>query len=388
MRNITERILRPQMLILGAIFGLGLLLTFSVGNIFIEGIQKPQAQSSVSTSCSDTKPGTTFQGDLVAHKYNSLEECLRDQADPLQERAKQLVGTMDTCGKTATCTKAGSCTANDRQGKDGDYFCSMTTSVPSCSVVQYDCTIAGMGWGGSIAFNCSGCETPTPTKTKTPTPSKTNTPTPSKTKTPTPTKTMTPTNTPTGTVTITSTPTNTPTGTLTITPSVTQTPSITQTPTVTQTPTPTQTTTPTPTNQPGSPICDYLTVSPTNSGNVPLTLQFNGQGHGQGNNYITQLRFDFGDGNVDVQSVSANTATANVSHTYSQTGTYTATLTVTDNTGLTGGSNNCRVTIYPTSPSVTPPPEQPKSGVETTLTFGLILSLISGIIIKKFALEF
>ncbi|MBI3980991.1 hypothetical protein HY345_03245 [Candidatus Microgenomates bacterium] len=200
-----------------------------------------KAAETVSTSCSDTKPGTPFQGDLLTHRYDSLEECLRDQAEPGSERAKQLVGTMDTCGKTATCTKAGSCTANDRQGKDGDYFCSMTTSIPSCSVVQYDCTIAGMGWGGQIAFNCSGCETPTPTKTKTPTPTgtltPTNTPTGTLTQTITPTKT--PTNTPTGTVTITNTPTNTPTGTLTITPSVTETVTVTQTPSITQTPTPT-----------------------------------------------------------------------------------------------------------------------------------------------------
>ena len=121
MKTILQKLVKPQLLVLGLVFGLGLLLTYSVGNIFIEGIQKPNADNSVSVECSSDQQGTQFQGDLLAHKYNSLEECLRDQAEPGAEHAKQLVGTMSTCGNTASCSKAGSCTANDRHG-DGSYY--------------------------------------------------------------------------------------------------------------------------------------------------------------------------------------------------------------------------------------------------------------------------
>lgn len=373
MKDLLKRIFKPQLLILGVVVAFGLLLTYSVGNIFIEGVQKSKAStteaSSLTTLCSSWDKGTQRTGKLVYYTFNSYQDCVRVKNDPYNENlARQYVGAMCGANNTrATCQDRGSCTTASYQG----YSCELTTSIPSCSVAQYDCETT-TGWSGPVAINCGGCFVPS----NTPTPSKTNTPTPSKTNTPTPTKT----GTPTPTTTLTMTPTNTPTGTLTITPSITQTP--TQTPSVTQTPTPTQTTTPTPTNIPGSPVCDYLNVSPTNSGNVPLNLQFYGQGHGQGGNYITQMRIDFGDGNISITNPNSSTGSISAGHTYSQSGSFTATLTVTDNTGLTGGANNCRVVINPTTISIAPPPEQPKSGVETNLTVGLILSLLSGIILK------
>jgi hypothetical protein len=173
------------------------------------------------------------------------------------------------------------------------------------------------------------------------------------------------------------TPTPTPTPTKKPTPTPTQTPTPTPTMTLTPTPTPTitPTSTPTPTPGPMSPVCDYLTASPT-SGNVPLTVNFAGYAHDP-NGSISQFKFDFGDGNVTIPSWNTT------SHTFGNAGSFTTVLTVIDNQGLTGTSDSCRVTINPSLISVTPPPQQPKAGAEINLTFGLILSLLSGIIFRS-----
>lgn len=184
-----------------------------------------------------------------------------------------------------------------------------------------------------------------------------------------------PTPTPSSTTTPSVTPSNTPTPTVTSTPSVTPTGTLTPTPTQVITSSPT----PTPTNGPSSPVCESLSANNTNSNEVPFTVTFTGYGHGTSNS-ISQYKFDFGDGVVVFQS--GNT----VSHTYSTAGTFNAILTVIDNQGLTGNSDNCRVKITPSMRSIIPPPEQPKSGTATTLTFGLILSLVLGIMLRKFPL--
>lgn len=150
----------------------------------------------------------------------------------------------------------------------------------------------------------------------------------------------------------------------------------TPTPTLTPTATPTVTLTPTPIPGPQSPACDSLSASPANTGTAPLSVNFFALAHDP-NGYISQYKFDFGDGTVYVSS--GNLA----SHTYGQAGNYTAVLTVTDNQGLTATSDSCRITISPNTPFVTPPKEQPKSGTETGLTFGLILSLLGGILLRK-----
>ncbi|MBI3384664.1 PKD domain-containing protein [Candidatus Gottesmanbacteria bacterium] len=178
-----------------------------------------------------------------------------------------------------------------------------------------------------------------------------------------------PINTPAPTATPTSISTNTPT------PSLTPTPTPSVTPTPTQTPTPTISPPPTPTPGPQAPVCVSLSASPT-TGIAPLTVYFTASAYAR-NGSISSYRFDFGDGTSTVQS--GNT----VYHTYGATGTYQAVLTVTDTQGYTATADSCRQTISPYTASVTPPPAQPKAGAETNVTFGLILSLIGGIILRR-----
>lgn len=303
-----------------SIIALFILTLATSGNIF--------ASDTITTTCSSNS-SSSFTGDLVYHTFTNINDC--NSAANNSDYIKTLVGTMAACGATASCVKAGNCSATP--GSNGYTFCNITAAIPACSVAQLDCMTYN-GWGGQIGANCNGCpvSTPTPTSTSTPTPTPTVTPTPTPTATPTPT------------------------------PSAS--------------PTPTLTPTPTPTPGPMSPVCDWLNASPT-SGLAPLSVNFTSQGHGVNGSFITQYRFAFGDGNVSNQS--GNTVT----YTYGQPGRFTAVLTVVDNQGLTGNSDSCRVNITPNTPSVTPPPQQPKAGTETNITIGLLFSLLAGIMLRK-----
>lgn len=73
-----------------------------------------------------------------------------------------------------------------------------------------------------------------------------------------------------------------------------------------------------------------ITASPL-SGQVPLTVSFDGSGSTDTDGVISSYAWDFGDGST-AEGVS-------VSHTYSHAGTYSAELTVTDNSGFTGSAN-------------------------------------------------
>jgi parallel beta-helix repeat protein len=66
------------------------------------------------------------------------------------------------------------------------------------------------------------------------------------------------------------------------------------------------------------------------SGNAPLTVQFNSDGSYDPDGTITAYAWDFGDGGTSSE--------ANPSHTYSDAGTYRATLTITDDDSATGSA--------------------------------------------------
>ncbi|MGB7875739.1 MAG: PKD domain-containing protein, partial [Anaerolineales bacterium] len=70
------------------------------------------------------------------------------------------------------------------------------------------------------------------------------------------------------------------------------------------------------------------------SGNAPLTVQFNSDGSYDSDGTITAFAWDFGDGSTSNE--------ANPSHTFADAGTYNAVLIVTDDQGATG---NATVTI-------------------------------------------
>lgn len=115
-------------------------------------------KSDVTVDCSADQQGTVVETKLIVHKFSDEATC-RD-SDPWP-----LVGNPGLPGDPA-----GSCTANQRSSDGERYFCSKTASIPSCSVVQLDCltTSSGVGPGGSIGFNCGGCNPP-PTNPPNPT---------------------------------------------------------------------------------------------------------------------------------------------------------------------------------------------------------------------------
>lgn len=293
------------------------------------------ADNNVSITCSGPD-GSVRSGLIIAHRFPSIEACVacRDNGQCGGTDPAGLVGQFPACGKTASCINTGSCTVKtDNPNKDGS--CSFNAGIPSCSVYQYDC-LNGVYpnasiIGGNIQFNCNDCESNLPTFT------------------PTPTKKPTPTITPTNTLTPTPTPYHRRKPKLTLTP--------------------------TPTPGPVSPVCDSLSASVT-SGLVPLTVNFTVYAHGQSYS-ISTYRFDFGDGNIQ------NSGSNYVTHIYGNSGTYQVVVTVIDSAGWTGNSDKCRVIINPYLANVTPPPQQPKAGTGTILTFGLILSLVLGIILRN-----
>ena len=96
-----------------------------------------------------------------------------------------------------------------------------------------------------------------------------------------------------------------------------------------------------PTNQPPTAVAS----ADVTSGDVPLTVNFDGSASSDPDGTIASYAWTFGDGD--------SATAANPSYSYTTAGTYTATLTVTDNEGATDSAS---VTIVVTDPAVNQPP--------------------------------
>lgn len=230
---LPKKKLDKKTLILGIIV-VFLLLSIPLALIVVKQRQEVRKQAegnSVSVSCvsrpSDNSCSDNtqqFYGLNIVHTFDSVERCTYCQShqNEIECQGAALVGQLDTCGKTASCTPVGQCTANTSDG--AHCVCGFTQTIPNCSVVQLDCLNGAYPGGGiangTIAWNCTGpCGgaevTPTPTVTEAPTPTVTSpiTPTPTATGVITPTPTVTSAITPTVTGAPTATPTTGPTAT-------------------------------------------------------------------------------------------------------------------------------------------------------------------------------
>jgi len=137
---------------------------------------------------------------------------------------------------------------------------------------------------------------------------------------------------------------------------------------------------------PGSPSV-FASASPT-SGNVPLTVAFNGTATDDGT--ITKWEWDFdGNGVYDFTSTTSPATT----FTYNQPGIFGATLRATDNEGKTGIDNVeivAGVNIGLSIPDDTFEPSRGESGaVNTTLNAALPIRLLlknyNGVVVRKLA---
>jgi PKD repeat protein len=86
-------------------------------------------------------------------------------------------------------------------------------------------------------------------------------------------------------------------------------------------------------------------IAGTTSGNIPLTVNFDGSASSDSDGSIAAYSWSFGDGSTASGAV--------VSHTYTTAGNFTATLTVTDNAGAIG-SNSVIITSVNTNVNQSP----------------------------------
>ena len=176
-------------------------------------------------------------------------------------------------------------------------------------------------------------------------------------------------------------------------------PSPTSTPTPPTTPTPTS---PTPTTAPPgpggpvnqSPSCTALSLDGAASGTAPYSLTFTASGN-DSDGTISKAAFSFGDGTTqDVTTgggIGTSTVSAQISYTYNNDGTFQATATLTDNSGGVSSTISCTQTITVNaaqpSPTVitTPTPTIAPSGPSDVIigigAFGIILSIIGGLLL-------
>lgn len=117
----------------------------------------------------------------------------------------------------------------------------------------------------------------------------------------------------------------------------------------------------------GSPPQAQLTADPT-SGEIPLTVRFDGSGSADPDGDLTQLRWSFGDGET--------AEGAAVEHTYLRPGNFTATLTVVD---AAGQSAQAEVTIS----AGLPPCPTFAAGLSAGIIDSPILDEVSGLVASR-----
>lgn len=172
-------------------------------------------------------------------------------------------------------------------------------------------------------------------------------------------------------------PTLTPTIKSSPTPTFTPTITPTRTPTITPTLTPTLTPTPTPTPKTGNrlPECRALKLNKTTflvGEKLEVEVEaFDSDGS------VVGYQYDFGDGEV-TNEVSSKS----YSHTYNQAGKFTLEVGVKDNNGDWATSDACSIEIEVKSGTVAGVSEQPRAGVESWLTLGLLFLGAVGLLLK------
>ena len=99
-------------------------------------------------------------------------------------------------------------------------------------------------------------------------------------------------------------------------------------------------------NQP--PVCQSLTVSPSNSGSAPYAVTLSTSGSDP-DGTVNKITFNFGDGQVSDVTQGGGIGTASISaqtvHTYQSGGTFQASAIYTDNQGGVSAQGSCTQTI-------------------------------------------